>query len=316
MNDLTVVTATTAGFTHWTLHLLRNLRFLGLHRRLTVCAFDEESIAFASAHNLSIHSTLPGAADASKLATAVSSIKGSSKYRRVFKSTGWFSAVHLKQECVWNVMMRSPHNSVTLLIDGDVSLFRDPILALSRASGPQLPDLMFLNDETPSAGEAYMNSGFMVMRNTYRSRTFGKVYLDELRRRRGANDQGVLNDCLGIGEGSKGAERHRALNTSGGLAIHVLNSREFMNGFFFYEYRDQRPLNASSLVAVHHNWIRGDRNKWNRAVAYDTILQSDGEKFAHFRRRARRSMRNMEAWKYRNKSHAGNEFCGQSGPGC
>ena len=132
----------------------------------------------------------------------------------------------------------------------------------------------------------------------------------------GHNDQGVLNDVLGIGEGSEPAERHRALNTSGALRTRLLDSRLFLNGFYFYEYRRKRPLNASAVVAVHHNWIRGDRNKWQRAVAYQSVLEADDETSVRYVRRARRAMRRMEPWQYRNKTHPGNLFCGQSGPGC
>ena len=34
----------------------------------------------------------------------------------------------------------------------------------------------------------------------------------------------------------------------------VLDSRVFACGYFFYEYRHRRPLNASNVIAVHHNW--------------------------------------------------------------
>ena len=58
----------------------------------------------------------------------------------------------------------------------------------------------------------YFNSGFMLLRHTAAMRSFALAYLRELRQRRSANDQGVLNDVLGIGEGSESAARHRALD--------------------------------------------------------------------------------------------------------
>jgi len=346
-----IVTATTAGYTHWTLHLLRNLRLLGLDCRLHVCAADAESVAFAAAHNLTVVSELRDPA-ASALSSTLTSIPASSKSRRVFRSSGWFSAVHFKQQCVWEFMLRSAPGAIVLLIDGDVTIFRNPLpdllhAELSAATDHSTPaaragasavavknpsaaatwqaahethavtaDVTFLNDQTASSTEGYVNSGFMMIRNTAASRAFAPVYLGELRKRRHTNDQGVLNDVLGIGEDSEPAERHRALNSSGALRWRVLDERRFLNGFYFYEHRTRQPIDASAAVAVHHNWIRGDRNKWHRAVAYEAILESDGETYAHFRRRARRSMRVREAWQYRNKSHPGNEFCGQSGPGC
>ena len=88
--------------------------------------------------------------------------------------------------------------------------------------------------------------------------------------------------------------------------MQVLSQKQFLCGFFFYEHRDSWPLNASAVVAVHHNWIKGDQNKWERAIAYDTVLQDSSESLRHFVRRARSSMATMPAWQYRNPKHAGN----------
>lgn len=70
--------------------------------------------------------------------------------------------------------------------------------------------------------------------------------------------------------------------------------------------RYRLPINSTHLVAAHHNWIGGDENKWVRAVAYETVLESDNETLAHFRRRARHAIDAMPAWQWRNPAHPGN----------
>ena len=60
------------------------------------------------------------------------------------------------------------------------------------------------------------------------------------------------------------------------------------------------------VVAVHHNWIRGDRNKWERSTAYQTIVTDDHETYRHFLKRARGAMATMTNWVYRNPNHPGN----------
>jgi hypothetical protein len=92
------------------------------------------------------------------------------------------------------------------------------------------------------------------------------------------------------------------------LRVRALEQREFMCGYFFYEFRGKRRINTSAIVAVHHNWIRGDRNKWDRAVAYSAVVTDANETLAHFLRRARSSMMRMPAWEYRNPRHAGNKL--------
>ena len=104
-----------------------------------------------------------------------------------------------------------------------------------------------------------------------------------------------------------GAPSTRAAGKRNGmLRLKVLSSEAFLCGFYFYEYRHKRPLNTSHAIAVHHNWIRGDRNKWDRATAYDTIVTDPSETRRHFLARARTSMVRKVAWQYRNPRHPGN----------
>ena len=115
----------------------------------------------------------------------------------------------------------------------------------------------------------------------------------------------------GSSSSSKGANvkldtKPGSTRRGGGLRVRVLDARRFSNGYFFYEYRDKRPLNASAMVVVHHNWIRGDANKWARALAYDTLVTDPTATYRRFLRRARSSTVRMHAWKYRDQSHPGN----------
>ena len=49
-----IVTTCTAGYTHWLKHLFANLKLLGLHRQLRVCAADATVVAFAAASGMQI----------------------------------------------------------------------------------------------------------------------------------------------------------------------------------------------------------------------------------------------------------------------
>ena len=51
----------------------------------------------------------------------------------------------------------------------------------------------------------------------------------------------------------------------------LLDKNLFTNGFRFYENRHKHPV-SRNLILVHHNWISGDSNKWNRAKNFDCIL--------------------------------------------
>ena len=107
-----------------------------------------------------------------------------------------------------------------------------------------------MDDTTPTNDKRYLNSGFMLLRNTPATRAFGRAYLAQLQRRRTENDQTVFNDVLVLMSGNGTAVPGRATR----LRTLVLDSRVFACGYFFYEYRHRRPLNASNVIAVHHNW--------------------------------------------------------------
>lgn len=341
-----IVTTATEGYAHWMQHLHRNLILLGLERNLRVCAGDTATAALAAslgigvvtpeldldANNASSPSgrqhrqhgrvtLLQNASNTlrSSIRAATVSQRGKATSGETFMSAAWTSAVHFKQRCVWRILERSAAGTAILLVDGDLTLFKDPLPILSAATTSTF-DLAVLDDTKPGQEltNRYLNSGFVWLRNTAATRAFGRAYLAQLGRRRAANDQTVFNDVLYCLSGSSGVrkpsvkEGHDKCHglslkkPDDGLRLHVLDSRRFLCGYLFYEYRRRRPLNASDVVAVHHNWIKGDRNKWQRAVAYDTVLQDPTEPLRHFLRRAKLSMVRMQEWQYRNRSHPGN----------
>ena len=83
------------------------------------------------------------------------------------------------------------------------------------------------------------------------------------------------------------------------IGMAVLDQLLYQNGFRFYENRGRLPLDASAIVAVHHNWIGGDENKHRRAIEFDTILEQDNETLGQFEARALWSMARRPPWKYK-----------------
>jgi hypothetical protein len=272
MNGTQLVTTASSSYTHWLAHMHRNLRLLGLADNLTVCATDAKMLEFATAHGMR--------AQAAFVQGAVSQMGAGAK----FNSKMWYKLVHQKQHCVWGMLETAPDNSTILLLDSDITLFRDPLPYLhdSMSSGS---DIAFMDDRGMS-DQPFLNTGFFLMRSNEATRELGRVYTRELLRNRSRNDQSVLNDLL-VRHGSELRVRTQ-----------VIDPRVVHNGRRFYETRHRRPINVSTIVGVHHNWIKGDDNKWARAVAYETILQYDNETLRHFQRRARRAMLLMPAWVY------------------
>ena len=296
-----IVTTSTAGYHHWLDHLHLNLKLLGLQRLLRVCAADDATVAHATSLGIGVVNATTASTNAAdyglQTATAAST----------FMSTAWRAAVHYKQHCVWSMLERSAPGAHLLLVDGDVTFFKDPLRALRmlRARNASAPDddVLLMDDTTPRAETPYLNSGFMLLRNSPATRAFGRSYLNQLQRRRAENDQNVFNDVLRAmsvtgpfasaassggrpspvgghqagsvtalakmaggakslgGKANGGASVANALRSTvrhnarhPGLRVRVLDSRSYPCGYFFYEYRHRRPLNASALVAVHHNW--------------------------------------------------------------
>ena len=149
------------------------------------------------------------------------------------------------------MLERSAHNTA-IFVDGDITLFRDPLPPCTRR--PSGVDVAALDDTRPweGDGQRYLNSGFVFMRNTAATRSFGRAYLAALEQRRGINDQTVFNDVLHCHSPSSGVRRpadkdlvhfnkcpghtNRAPGGPPGLRVRALDQRRFLCGFLFYEY--------------------------------------------------------------------------------
>ena len=175
----------------------------------------------------------------------------------------------------------------TAAIYWDVEKFYDSISwaklfewALDLKFRPQL----LLDDTGPTQRQNNtLNSGFFFSRNTLPMRRFWGALIKYHANIPQLADQVALNVML---------------SRSPGLRVARLDPMRFVNGFRFYEQnrsRGEPRRNASAVVLVHHNWIRGDAQKFARAVAYDTIPRA-GEGRVHFLRRARHAIVRKEAW--------------------
>ena len=68
----------------------------------------------------------------------------------------------------------------------------------------------------------------------------------------------------------------------------------------FYEscFYERRPLrtDATSVMAVHHNYISGDDRKFERARAHHAILDENDKTWEAFARRSRAAMEANASW--------------------
>ena len=82
------------------------------------------------------------------------------------------------------------------------------------------------------------------------------------------------------------------------LKVNVLPFVQFMSGYRFFEAHVKPRIDPSVVVAVHHNWVRGDRRKWQRAMDYQTLIINRTESYDAFWQRAHKAM-SMPAWNWR-----------------
>jgi len=68
-----------------------------------------------------------------------------------------------------------------------------------------------------------------------------------------------------------------------------------LNGHCFYERRPLRT-DATSVMAVHHNYISGDDRKFERARAYHAIVDENDKTWGAFARRSRAAMEANASW--------------------
>ncbi len=256
--DIVLVTACNRAYRRWFYHLRQNLKFFGLHDRLLIC---EE--------------------------------KDSGGTALTFGTRDYFSLLHRRQQCFWKVLYTRPPGAHLLVIDTDITLFRNPVEALERLPlESRMADIVALDDTGPNRPpgyrnfKRYLNCGFLLLRNTPATVALGRAFQDELLRRTGENDQEVFNAIVW-----SRARKHL-------VKVNVLPADRFFNGYRFFEEPTSPRVNPSIIVAVHHNWVRGDRRKWNRGIDYRALLTNRSETYSEFWRRARIGM-SMPAWNWR-----------------
>ena len=250
-----IVTACNHAYLRWLDHLRVNLAHFGLERRLGVCAEDAATAEHAGQFGLVVHHVGQGNATAAL----------------DFDTDAYFALLHRRQACFWQVVRTQEVGARVLILDTDVTFFRNPIEALERLPREvQEADLVAIDDTGPGrppgfktrgvVDDRYLTGGYRLVRNTEANRRLARAFRAGLASRRGANDQAVFNDVLW------------PLAHAGRVTVAPLPPTRFLNGYRFYEARATRPINASSIVAVHHNWVRGDAQKWKRATRYATLV--------------------------------------------
>ena len=182
-----------------------------------------------------------------------------------------------------------------LVVDTDVTFFRNPLEVL-QGLPPEMrvADVAALDDTGPGRPHGfktggivysrYLNCGFLLLRNTAATRVLARQFRTALAARRGINDQAVFNDVLW-----PLAQRRE-------LHAEALPPARFLNGYRFYEARCAHPINASAIVAVHHNWVRGDERKWARATDYQTLVTNQSETRGSFWKRAKWAFTALGPW--------------------
>ena len=335
-----LVTSMTAGYLRWLAHLHRNLNLFGLAQDLSVCAHDNASAHYATASGLHVvHWPIINVGSQTVGATAFTSKQS---------ITPWVAVNHAKHRCVLSILDSTPDDATVLLIDGDVTLFRNPLHALPPRD---TADIAILDDHGNTNTLRAANGGFVLLRASRHTRAWYSLFVRSLARHSRSNDQDVLNamlddlEVLNAAPSSRrlvtvnivceapdacrareaasiterelirqGKRKHRHPETIGqlrkdlqGMAVEATPSRRlalrvvllnqllFANGFRFFE--KQAKPDVAAVVALHHNWISGDDTKHARAAEYGTLVDSDNETLARFRRRARQKIAALPRWR-------------------
>ena len=188
-----------------------------------------------------------------------------SKKAQTFGSNEYGKIVNRKHDCILKFYKQTD----ILFLDTDVTIFRSPLQYLQRHN-TGVP--MFLEDSGPFRKKGTLNSGCMFLPRTDHSVKFMDTFVVHLKHTKSLYDQDVLNMYK--------PQRYG-----------LLDKNLFTNGFRFYENRHKHPV-SKNLILVHHNWISGDSNKWNRAKNFDCILNES----------TKNSFSNM-LWRSSQKSH-------------
>ena len=171
-----------------------------------------------------------------------------SKKAQTFGSKEYGKIVNHKHHCILKLYKLTD----ILFIDTDVTLFRSPFPYL-KSNVP-----LFLEDSGPFRKKGTLNSGCIYLPQTIHSIEFMNTFMLNLKReKKSRNDQDVLNKYK--------PNEYR-----------LLPQYLFTNGFRFYENRHKQRI-SKRLVLVHHNWISGDVQKWNRAKSFDCVLNESSK---------------------------------------
>ena len=182
-----------------------------------------------------------------------------------------------------------------MFIDTDVTLFSNPWPHF-----PKRVDMALLDDTGPSQKgptSSTLNAGcfFLRVNNATRSLWRSMVRMHQLHPEI-RNDQVALNHLLNL----RRRDAYQDSIEPGARPVRVaaLAPSTFLNGYRFYEARRNGfgVAEASQVVLAHHNWIRGDIEKWRRARDFHALAISDTEPAATFLSRARAAMRHKSAW--------------------
>ena len=246
-------------------------------------------------------------------------------------TTTYTHMVHAKSVCVHlHVERHERQQGLLLFVDTDVTLFSDPRshlhleadIALLLDIGPGIqnftqPDCAHFDPRTTSNTSSYFNSGFFFMRYTPVIRQLWRRMLQYHADNPKVMQQAALNTLLRQPEAmqEKSCKGHAASSGSCSesqwhIMAQGLDPRRFLSGYCFYEqlpihtaasvFHQRRVassisqrLEPDAVVAVHHNWIKGDRHKWTRAVETSVVAVNNTPGFLD---RARSSMKAGVYW--------------------
>ena len=177
--NVSIITACTAGTTRWLAHLHRNLRLFQADSLLVVCAGDTETARFATKRGITRVLTFDeskGIAPAPAGSLGGTLVASVERHGERQSTSRWFDMVYFKQRCFWRYVQASSDGADVLMIDVDMTFFRNPLPLLREADA----DLSVMCEEGPAAiqldskvsGE-WLNTGFMFVRVSERTRRVG-----------------------------------------------------------------------------------------------------------------------------------------------
>ena len=151
-----------------------------------------------------------------------------------------------------------------------------------------------------SATRMVFNSGFFLLRVGPAALWLWSTVQDYHRDHPQVMQQAALDDNRYWAPGEAGSDpRKRTLSVERSegslLRVATLDEATFLNGHCFYERRPLRT-DATSVMAVHHNYISGDDRKFERARAYHAIVDENDKTWEAFARRSRAAMEANASW--------------------